>query len=79
MDTLWKVNGTTTITGKKHVKIMYLCTHATQHAPDGPHTVSSRLVSSRLLSLLFASHIHLFRNLVEINLRQHVCWISSTM
>ena len=74
-DTLWNVNGTTTITCKKHLKIMYLCTHATQHTPHGPHSVSSRLVSSRL----FSSHIHLFRNLVEIILRQHVRWISSTM
>ena len=43
---------------KKHVSIMYLCTHATQHTPHGPHTVSSRLVSfSSLLfsSLLFSS------------------------
>ena len=51
--TLWKVNGTNTMTCKKHVKIRYLCTHATQHTPHGPHTVSS---------LLFSSHIHLFRN-----------------
>ena len=41
--------------------------------------VLSRLVSSLFSSLLFKPHIHLFRNLVEINLRQHVRWKSSTM
>ena len=39
MDRLWKVNNTTAITCRKHVKNMYLCTHATQHTPHGPHTV----------------------------------------
>ena len=86
-DTLWKVNGTTTITCKKKTRENHELVH-TRHTTYTTRTTHC-LVSSRLFfllfssllfsSLLFSSHVHLFRKLVEINLRQHVRWLSSTM
>ena len=55
MDTLWTVNGTTAITCKKTRENMYLCTHATQHTPHGPHTVSSVFPWLPFVSLFLSS------------------------
>ena len=52
--------------------------HVLLHTPHNIHHTDHTLLSCLVSSLLFSSHVHLFRNLVEINLRQHARWKSST-